>query len=355
VFRLLRIVPLGVVLLLHLPARADELGCALDDALSQAAAGLLLSNDRTDASQLTRAARAAGSDAVSLHALFAKPGDTARMRSWLADLRSRADVDLICGLAEGDHGRLLIASAKAGSLAPINVEDRVVRGSLTPGFDRPELVIASAGGALTRLGASERALVQGIALGPEFVAPIEVQLVARGPLGPRPVAERTIAPRTAPPAADAGPAMSVDRGPPGVDAAKRGESVESDDLAALLAQLRRARGRPHVRDNRLLREAATAHARRVCREGRVAHELAPGGGPEARLAAVGLSARVLGEAIARAANASAALAAFERSPSHLLTLLDPRFTDVGVGRARDELGKSCFVVLLCAWPRYMGR
>jgi hypothetical protein len=28
---------------------------------------------------------------------------------------------------------------------------------------------------------------------------------------------------------------------------------------------------------------------------------------------------------------------------------------VGVGRARDALGKSCFVVLLCAWPRYMGR
>jgi uncharacterized protein YkwD len=354
VFRLLRTVPLGVVLLLHSPARADELGCALDDALSQAAAALLLSNDRADAVQLTRAARAAGSDAVSLHALFVKAGDTARMRSWLADLRSRADVDLICGLAESDQGRLLIASAKGGSLAPMGADDRVVRGSLAPSFDRPELVIASAGGALTRLGASERALVRGITLGPEFVAPIDVQLVARGPLGPRPVAERTIPPRTAPSADDADPATPGDRAASGPDVAKRGEIIESDDLAAMLAQLRRARGRPRIRDNRLLREAATAHARRVCREGRVAHELAPGGGPEARLADVGLSARVLGEAIARAANASAALAAFERSPSHLLTLLDPRFTDVGVGRARDELGKSCFVVLLCAWPRYMG-
>jgi uncharacterized protein YkwD len=105
----------------------------------------------------------------------------------------------------------------------------------------------------------------------------------------------------------------------------------------------------------LLREAATEHARAVCREGRVAHELERGQGPEARLASAGLSARLLGEAIARATDADSALHALEQSPSHLLTLIEPSFTDVGVGAASDGHGKSCFVVLLCAWPRYQGR
>jgi uncharacterized protein YkwD len=123
----------------------------------------------------------------------------------------------------------------------------------------------------------------------------------------------------------------------------------------LLVDLRRSRGLRVPRDNRLLREAATEHARAVCREGRVAHELERGQGPEARLASAGLSARLLGEAIARATDADSALHALEQSPSHLLTLIEPSFTDVGVGAASDGHGKSCFVVLLCAWPRYMGR
>jgi uncharacterized protein YkwD len=132
-------------------------------------------------------------------------------------------------------------------------------------------------------------------------------------------------------------------------------TVSSGNLAGLVAQLRLARNRPRLRDNRLLREAAAAHARLVCEQGRVAHQLLPGTGPNERLARAGLSARLLGEAIARAGDANAAFEALQHSPSHLLTLLEPRFTDVGVGVASDRAGKSCFVVLLCAWPRQLAR
>jgi uncharacterized protein YkwD len=326
-------------------ASAQELPCKLDDALSQAAADLLLAQTQLGAQQLTAAVRAAGSDAIGLHAIAVKAGDRASLNAWLAELRARADAELACGQADNESGRLLIATALGGSLSPIDAHKRVVRGHLSVGFDRAELVIAAADGSLTRLGASAEVLARGIALSPELPTPIEVQLVAHGPAGPRPIAERVILNAAASSADDARPDAAPVASASGVD---------RDDLASLLIDLRRSRGRTSLRDNRLLREAATSHARSVCREGRVAHELAKGQGPEARLASVGLTARLLGETIARAADASSALHALEQSPSHLLTLLEPRFTDVGVGSASDGRGKSCFVVLLCAWPRYMG-
>ncbi len=100
---------------------------------------------------------------------------------------------------------------------------------------------------------------------------------------------------------------------------------------------------------------AADHARRVCRAGRVVHSLRPGANPQSRLARRGLRARVVGEVIARAQTPRAAFAALTRSPSHLATLVDRRFTDVGVGRATDATGRTCLVVLLTAWPRIVPR
>jgi uncharacterized protein YkwD len=92
----------------------------------------------------------------------------------------------------------------------------------------------------------------------------------------------------------------------------------------------------------------------MCAKDRVAHELGEGD-PEERLRAAGIEARVVGETAARAANAGAAFAAMRDSPSHRMTVLDARFTDVGVGEARDPRGRTCLVVLFAAWPRYAGR
>jgi uncharacterized protein YkwD len=100
---------------------------------------------------------------------------------------------------------------------------------------------------------------------------------------------------------------------------------------------------------------AERHARSVCDSGRVAHELRPGRDPESRLAEAGVSARLVGETIARSTDSSSAFGALQRSPSHLMTLLDRRFTDAGVGLARDRAGRCCAVVLLASWPRYAPR
>jgi uncharacterized protein YkwD len=116
-------------------------------------------------------------------------------------------------------------------------------------------------------------------------------------------------------------------------------------------QLRRAAGARSLRSNRLLTQEATSHAQTVCESGKLGHELDPWGDPEARLLQRGIEARVVGEAVARAQTLGDALRAIENSPSHRLTVTDPRFTDAGYGKAKDEKGRTCAVVLLASWPR----
>lgn len=340
------------------PARAQAplATCQPDERLSHAAAELLLRGDATpEAEVLVAAVRAAGSEAVALHALFvAADAGSAPVRAWLAERRERSDAALVCGSASSERGQLVISSAKGGELAAIDAEQRVVRGTLTPGFTKAELVIAGADGELVRVGVSPAALREGVHLDETLRAPLKVQLVATGPAGPRPIAERLV---EAP-----GGARDSESAEPEGTAAKAASSSperlpESDpvaDLTKLVLRLRAGQGRGSLRDNRLLREAAAKHARDVCSQGRIAHELAHGQDPPARLAAAGLEAQLVGEAIARARDADSAFEALQRSPSHRLTLLDRRFTDLGIGRAGDDAGKTCFVVLLAQWPRYVG-
>jgi uncharacterized protein YkwD len=354
---------------LALRARADDSACAVDVALSNAAAELLLAGQaKPDPLQLTAAVRAAGSDAVALHAVFLGVGaPVSAEQTWLSGLRERSDAPLHCGHAQAEAGRLVIASARAGELYAIDARSRRVRGSIAPGFTRAELVVAAADGQLVRVGVSPSALEHGVELEQDLVAPLKVQLLATGAAGPRPIAERwlggvPVAP-TRPPALNDAPSAQAVPSPTRVERAESSPAEGSarpaveaaSELSRLVLDLRELRGRKRLRDNRLLREAATAHARAVCEQGRVAHTLGAGQGPEERLARAGLSARLLGEAIARAADTATAFEALQNSPSHLLTLLEPRFTDFGVGEARDTAGKRCYVVLLCAWPRYSGK
>jgi uncharacterized protein YkwD len=326
-------------------ARAQPAPCAPDDHLSAAAAELLLSAQTApNPQQLTAAVRAANSDAVALHALFSAAGSGSDAeRVWLEQQRQRADVALRCGSAQSERGQLLIVSAEAAELQPIEPGTRVIRGQLAQGFERAELIIASADGQLVRLGVPRAELVKGVTIDETLPWPWHVQLIAHGPAGPRPVAERWVAAVAGQMAEAQTQALS----------AAVTDSAAPADLAHLIGELRVLRRRPRLRDNRLLREAATSHARAVCAEGRIAHALTPGSGPSERVARAGLSSRLVGEAIARAESPSAAFAALQRSPSHLLTLLERRFTDYGVGVASDPRGKQCFVVLLSAWPKAM--
>jgi uncharacterized protein YkwD len=130
--------------------------------------------------------------------------------------------------------------------------------------------------------------------------------------------------------------------------------VGGEDIDQRLADLRSRRDVSPLRPNRLLDREAARQAEAVCESGRVSHHR-EGADPETRLRREGIQARAVGETVARGVSPAAAMDALEASPSHLSTLADRRFTDVGLGTAEDAAGRTCLVVLLSSWPRFLGR
>ena len=122
--------------------------------------------------------------------------------------------------------------------------------------------------------------------------------------------------------------------------------------ASLIDVLRARHERGALRPNRMLLRAAQAHAEQSCRAQQVAHVIDEHGDAQARLLSDHIAARHVGEVVARAEDESAAWRTLAESPSHRLAIGDARFTDVGIGRAEAH-GRTCLVVVLAAWPRYV--
>ena len=351
-----RFLLLGVLLpaSVHADAGGEALPCQDEPALSAAAAELLLLNRKPSSEQLTGAVREAGSDAVQVRALLWRGETDEHARDWLTELAASADAPTVCGIAHGAGKHLLLASPRGGSLEPLGARSHAVKGRLAPEFRAAELVLADAEGGMQRLAVDRDQLARGIPIAAELPRPVQVQLVARGKRGPRPVAERML------PAQD-GDASGRDAYRPVAPAEAAAEPVAQSGEAAtaqvddLLAALRSEQRKPELRPNALLAKVAGEHAKRVCEQGVVAHELERGGDPQQRLLAAGLKARRVGETVARAATPEAAFAAFEHSPSHRLTLLERGFTDAGVGTSTDREQRHCVVILLAEWPRFVGR
>jgi uncharacterized protein YkwD len=316
--------------------------CSPEWPLSQAAQALLATNARPDAETIQRAVRAAGSDVVSVRALWQQGGDQKKTDQWLINFRGQADAPLVCGTGTRSDVSLTIASARGGELHAIDPRERRVRGWLAAGFSQPQLVLIDATGRIVHLLATPKTLEEGILVAANMEPPIRVQLVARGPGGPRPIAERVISPTRGAVA------------PQNVLIRDAILSPKESDPYVHLGQIRRAREVPAVRTNRLLAAVAASHAQAICRTGRIAHELGPGDNPESRLKRAGVRAQGVGEALAHAESVYTAMVGLQKSPSHLMTLIDRRFTDVGIGVATDNDKKPCVVVLLAVWPRVIG-
>ncbi len=319
-------------------AEALALPCRYEDVLSEAAADLMLSGRPVESSRILASVRALGFDGVAVQAHEGQ--DEASLIQWLKLQGERADGPLVCGEARSDSRWLVLVSARGGRLWREN--DRL-RGQLEPGFSKPHLVVEARDGTPKRIEVSVADLVKGVALAPELDAR-RVQLVAEGPSGPRPVSELSLdaAPARTPTLAEPAPFASESRG------------ARSRPIEALLARLdafRAESGAGSLRSNALLTKSAQQHATRVCELGRVAHRLDGGDDPETRLRAERISARAVGEAVARAQSADAALRAVLDSPSHRMAVSERRFTDAGIGQALDQRGNTCLVVLLAAWPR----
>ncbi|HTM43582.1 MAG TPA: CAP domain-containing protein [Polyangiaceae bacterium] len=112
----------------------------------------------------------------------------------------------------------------------------------------------------------------------------------------------------------------------------------ADAAAALTAMANAARSEaqlmPLVRDPQL--DTLATQQAQAMRAGRqVSHNLGLGG-PDQRMAAIGLEATDLGEILSHAGDAISAHRVIWASPSHRAALLEPRFTSLGIGVALDE-------------------
>ncbi len=159
-----------------------------------------------------------------------------------------------------------------------------------------------------------------------------VQVVATLDGGPRPVLEAVVFVGTKPPSSL-----------PDADSDPRVPATASK----LLAMLNRARARDGLaplRRAKALDQVARAHAKAMIRTGRVAHD-AGDGTPAERLQGAQLSARRVGENVARAPTLRRVHRALWNSPSHRDNMLDSSFDRVGIAVVRGERGKLWAVQL----------
>jgi hypothetical protein len=119
------------------------------------------------------------------------------------------------------------------------------------------------------------------------------------------------------------------------DAGAANGTDPKETLAMLVdAARRRAGAPPLVRDPRL-DEAANAHCRDMV-ENRFFGHVSPSRGPLARrLAALGLDPRLMSENVARSGSVARLHHNLMQSPSHRVSIVDPSFTHLGLGLARD--------------------
>ncbi|MGB3049751.1 MAG: CAP domain-containing protein [Polyangiales bacterium] len=301
--------------------------CIKDEKLEGVAHQLAKLQHIPPSPELIKAAREAGVDANPVYAKFGVTGEFDSFKVWLEDLNETSDAPLICGRARSGERIVLVAAVRAGVLSEVG--RNYLHAVVIEDFRDPYLVVRDATGSSRRVAVDGGEFGSTISVPIEWGRPLFVQLVATGPSGPRPVAERWVG--------------NIPEGP----ATRSG----SQSPEAWLMQLRRSADARSLRSNRLLSQEATSHAQMICDSGRLGHELDANGDPEARLLKRGLQARVVGEAVARAATMREALHAIEDSPSHRMTVTDPRFTDAGYGKAEDEKGRTCAVILLASWPR----
>ena len=128
----------------------------------------------------------------------------------------------------------------------------------------------------------------------------------------------------------------------GVSAAAEGAQLAEEALAWVNGY-RAAHGLPTLLPEPAL-ERAAAYAGVLAASGRLAHRDGAGRDALARYRAAGGSAARVGEILGAGAGLAEIAAAWEASPAHAATALDPRWTRAGVGRARAQAGEVWVVL-----------
>jgi len=151
---------------------------------------------------------------------------------------------------------------------------------------------------------------------------------------------------------DMDPPRGVDPPPP-IDLEARTPEEAEVVLFELVNLERGQRGLPLLSYDPFLAPIARKHARAMRDGDFFAHVDPAGRGPRERAAEGGYRARILGENLARAPDATAAHRDLMGSPAHRANLLDPRFTHVGIGvvLGRGPGGRLFWVVEELSLPQ----
>ena len=274
----MRVLVLSLILAVPVVVRAQRCD---DGPLSLAAADILESGTV----DVVAAARSRGSTLPWVRALWVSDRAELRVDTFLEGVSARAGAPIVCGEALSEGRRLVLAGARAATLTLLAGLATV---ELAEGWREARLYAHDSRGETW-----EQAVEGGRAEIPsDLTPPIDVQVVATGPDGPRPVADARIG---------RGRALVIVR--------------SGEPIVVRVDHLREAADAGSLRTNRLLTRGAARHAATICRDGNVAH-VVDGADPIERLAREGIVARHVGETAARSSDLEHAYAATLRSPSH---------------------------------------
>lgn len=121
------------------------------------------------------------------------------------------------------------------------------------------------------------------------------------------------------------------------ETAQEASHADHEALLAMVNEARRLAGLQLLRVSPTLSALARHHAERMRTRGNISHDVGDGD-PVRRVEEAGLTARRVGENVARAPTVSRAYRALWASPSHRGNLLFPHFDEVGIGTSRDAGG-----------------
>jgi len=253
----------------------------------------------------------------------------ARFQAWLAPERGVRR----CGIAQAvdADGTVTTAALSLDALAELEPLPRTVRvgawvaieAALAVDASEAAVVLLGPDGEPRRVLAALSGGVVRSRVNLDQPGAFTLQVVATLPSGPEPVVEARIF---------AGVEPSTE--------SRVTTPLELPDEQILMRHLnasRRARGLPPLRRSRALDALAVEHAETMAAANALAHDSGRGD-PVERLRRGGISANLVGENVARAADATLAHEALWESPSHRGNMLSPRFGRVGVGVVRNADG-----------------
>jgi hypothetical protein len=259
-----------------------------------------------------------------------------RMKAWLGTFRQPAR--LRCGIftqqsAEREVVAVVAIDARA-DLAPVPVRARtsswvdVDAKILAPATGAKVVVLGPTGAPRTLLTSFSNGRVRARA-NVDRPGTWLFQVLLDGVNGPRPVLEAYVFAGVEP------PREKPHHPAPGEEAGGAGDAAMA--LTRMMMLARRSEARPGLVREAALDRLAKSHAERMMRVRQLGHEVGEGD-PKERLARAGISASLVGENVAHAANVVLAHRALWSSPSHRDNMLEARFDRVGIGVSSDADG-----------------